>query len=163
MLEAFVVASAVTFLLGLILVSLPPQAVLPITEPIEAAPPSAEESRTYWVQHYAGNLGVDSALALAVSRTENWTAVRNAWSPTDCCVGVMQVNVSVWYGVYDEQCGGSDLMAYRDNACYGVHILKYYLDSSDTVAEALRRYSGHGTAMGARPYVERVMRGCVCE
>ena len=152
-------AFTVLILVWLVVFTLPRHSTaLPIAEPLTVPAPTAEEQRTYWVLHFAGEFGVDSALALAVSRTENWRGIRDAWSPNNTSVGVMQVNVSVWYGNFDEVCGGSDLMSVRDNACYGVLILKYYLDSSNSVEDALRQYVGHETLEGARGYTERVGR-----
>jgi len=131
---------------------------LPIADPITVTPPTAEEQRTYWVTHWARVFEVDTTLALQVSRAENWTAVRNAWSSTLCCVGDMQVNVGVWYGWFDEECGGSDLLTHRDNTCYGVLILRHYLwRTGGNVEEALRLYLGASTMTKARGYIDDVM------
>jgi len=113
--------------------------------PITATPPTREELRIEAVTRWADSLGVDPALALALSRRENKTAQDSAWSPTGCCVGVMQVYVKLHAGSYDELCG-SDLLTLETNACYGVAILRDVLDDCDgSVHCALRRYGGFVT------------------
>ncbi len=114
---------------------------LPTAETLVVRPPTPAALRDYWVVRWAEQVSlielathgllqatiVPPELALQVSRAENWRGLPGAWSPIGCCVGVMQVHVAEHYGNYDKQCGGSDLMTTRDNACYGVYILRDYL------------------------------------
>ena len=122
----------------------------------EEAPP-APETRASAVLRGAALSGVEPALALATSMTENWSGDRKAWSPTGCCVGVMQVH-TMHLGVYDSLCGGSDLLSLRDNACYGAAILARYLKECGGEEKcALRRYVGADTSNPAR-YINDVLQ-----
>ena len=124
--------------------------------PPPPAPPSVE-TRASAVVRGATLAGVEPSLALAVSMTENWSGDRKAWSPTGCCVGVMQVH-TMHLGVYDSLCGGSDLLSLRDNACYGAAILASYLkECKGDERCALRRYVGADTTNPAR-YIGDVLR-----
>jgi len=70
-------------------------------------------------------VGLDTTLAIAISRRENPRSAPRAWSYNDCCVGLMQVNVKYkgtgWLGKFVEECGGGslveDMYDPRINAC----------------------------------------------
>lgn len=147
----------VIFMLSAIFYSPDP---LPVAAPIIAVPPTVEETRTHWVVYWAQEFDVDTTLALAVSRAENWSGIFDAWSPTGCCIGAMQVNVAVWYGIFNSACSGSDLMKTRDNTCYGVLILKHHLtEANGNVLLALQAYGGwEQRTHSARRYQERITR-----
>lgn len=118
--------------------------------------PEAEPTRASVVVEAAQAAGVDPALALATSMIENWSGDRKAWSPTGCCVGIMQVH-TMHLGVYDSLCGGSDLLSLKDNACYGAQILARYLrDCKGDERCALRRYVGADTSNPSR-YITDVL------
>ena len=150
-----VTRNAVAIGIGLLLVVISLAVVFPYTpeptpEPV-ATPTLQPPTRDEAVVAAAEQWGVDPALALAVSYTENWSGDDSAWSRTHCCVGIMQVNVKVWFGVFHEQCGGSDLLDRATNACYGVLILRGYLRECDGELRcALTKYVGavrnHGVA-----------------
>lgn len=97
--------------------------VIPTAAPIIVVP-STEDIRTEAVRLGAKKAGVDTVMLLQISRQENYRGIRDAWSHNDCCVGIMQVNVRVWYGMFDKECGGSDLLDPYENACYGAFIYK---------------------------------------
>jgi len=122
-------------------------------------PPSNEELRRLWIAHYSALLGVDSALALQVSKAENISAVPDAWSHNGCCVGVMQIHVRHHYGKYADTCDGNDLLTIRDNVCYGVAILRDYLAKCQGGVEcALARYNGATTDSARLAYLDLVDR-----
>lgn len=129
-----------------------------VPSPVVIQPQTAEEVRVEAVRQAARTVGVDSVTLLQVSRQENWTADPYAWSPNGCCVGLMQVNVRVWYGAFDEECGGSDLLRPYENACYGAHIYKRALqDCKGRVSCALGRYVGATTDTARAEYVRGVL------
>lgn len=150
------------FLVGL--AGCAPAETPPLAHAIEAAPPTPERLRTYHVTSQALRWGADPDTLLRISRQENFTARRDAWSPTRCCVGVMQINVRAWLGYFDQQCGGSDLLDVRTNACYGVLVYQYHrhVDCAGDAACALRSYymgptDGRHDSPAGRAYIERVM------
>lgn len=151
-------------LVALILLSSRPEAALPSAAPVYAAVPSDEARRVHYVVSEARRWGQDPDLMLRISRQENFTARRDAWSPTGCCIGLMQVNIRPWLGYFDTQCGGSDLLDRRVNACYGVLIYVYHLyrDCGGDRECALRSYyQGPGAGRTPNPagdqYVAAVM------
>jgi soluble lytic murein transglycosylase-like protein len=128
---------------------------LPVAPAVYAKPPTQHALRMLIVWRWASWFNVDTQLALAVSRVENWSGRPTAVSPTGCCVGVMQVHVAVWQGHFP-QCG-QDLLDMGTNACYGVLILKHYLEvCGGDVDCALQLYGGWGSATRAGPYIEKV-------
>jgi soluble lytic murein transglycosylase-like protein len=108
------------------------------------------------VAQEARRAGVSPALAVAVSHVENWSGDRFAISRTGCCLGVMQVNVSVWSKAFLEECGEHSLTDVRTNACVGVMILRHYLHRTRSTHQALAAYYGEPWD-GAR-YVRKVER-----
>ena len=142
--------------LGLLVafVSVPrPPASLPVTLPIYALSPTARTLHEYMIADEAARVGLDTLLAIAISRHENPASDPRVWSYNDCCVGLMQINVYYWDGRFHEQCGTLGLYDPRTNACYGVRIFLWHLgeESGDTL-RALAAYSGY-----ARGYVRRVL------
>lgn len=135
---------------------------MPKPEPVYAAlllvpPPTSEEVRTEAVIRNAALVGVNPRLALQVSRQENYTGVADAKSSNKCCVGIMQIHLRIWYGEFDKPCHGSDLLNVDINACYGVHILRYYLDQCGQDEDcALTRYRGAEDPEVGRSYVQLV-------
>lgn len=126
--------------------------------------------RVLTVWEAAVGVGVDPELAVRVSIRENRQAIPDLWSPTGCCVGLMQVNVDVhlqrYWGVcmrrHDAPWAWAvaatveDLKDPQVNACYGVHILKEHLRMCNgEVRCALRGYVG-GEVEG---YVEDILGG----
>ncbi len=104
---------------------------------------SSDARRDTAVREAAISWGINIDTALAISHTENWTGIPDAWSRTGCCVGIMQVNVRYWYGRFHKECGGSDLFDVRTNACYGVLIWRHHLRECDGDGDcALRAYVG---------------------
>lgn len=113
---------------------------LPVAQPIEAWQPMLSEIRDYVVADEAKKWGVDTLLALAVSHVENWGGDTLARSISGAR-GVMQVMPTTWMGVFHKECGGSDLINMRQGACYGVLVLKHYLEKCHgRVPCALYRY-----------------------
>ena len=110
--------------------------------PAIEAVPSSSILRDFWVKHYALKLGHDTTRMVAISHAENWRGIRNAWSSTGCCVGIMQGNLD-WFGDFDDECEGSDLLNVRVNACYGNYIWRFHLrNCKGNVECALRDYVG---------------------
>lgn len=140
--------------LGLSLLALwePTPEPLPVAPVIKVPPPPSRALHEYIIAREAERVGLDTTLAVAISRWENPKSDPRAWSPNGCCVGLMQVNVSYWHGSYDQQCG-TELYNPRVNACYGVRIFLWHLqqEAQDTL-RALAAYSGY-----ARNYVARVL------
>ena len=127
--------------------------------PAIEAVPSSSVLRDYWVKHYALKLGHDTTRLVAISHAENLRGIRDAWSPTGCCVGVMQVNMD-WFGEFDEECKGSDLLDIRVNACYGNLIWRFHLRKCEGKVEcALRDYVGQEfNILAGNFYVSEVER-----
>ena len=127
--------------------------------PAIEAVPSPSVLRDYWVKHYALKLGHDTTRLVAISHAENWRGIRNAWSPTGCCVGIMQVNMD-WFGEFDGECNGSDLLDVRVNACYGNFIWRFHLRNCEGDVEcALRDYVGQEfNILAGNFYVSEVER-----
>jgi hypothetical protein len=82
--------------------------------------------------------GVDPHLVYGVLRIENpWL---ENWRVSHAgAVGLMQVMPSYWNGNFPE-CG--DMFELEGNMCYGVRILKYYLETTPTQREGLLQYNG---------------------
>jgi len=120
---------------------------LPVADPIVARS-SWETQRTYWVRTEAERIGLDPDFALRVSRAENWNADPAAVSPIGCCVGVMQIHV-VWLTSRLIQECGTNLVDMQTNACFGVRILRDYLEAceGDRLC-ALHRYVGATSERG---------------
>jgi hypothetical protein len=105
--------------------------------------PIPDDYRDEAVRKQALKWGLNPELALSISHRENFSGQRDAWSYNHCCVGIMQVHVRIWTGAFDEECGGSDLLAYDTNACYGVLILKTALkECKQDIECALYKYRG---------------------
>ena len=151
---------------GLILVlmaggALSPPLPLPVAPPLVAVLPTAHAFHEYVIAREAERVGLDTALAIAISRRENPRSDLRAWSYNDCCVGLMQINVKYkgtgWLGKFVQECRGGDVVEDmydpRINACYGVRIFVWHLgeEHGDTTT-ALGAYSGF-----ARRYAERVL------
>lgn len=102
---------------------------------------SVSAQRDSIVAREARRAGVPAALAVAVSHTENWTGDSTAVS-TAGAIGLMQVMPRYWEHRFEEECGCGSLLDRRRNACKGVRVLRFYLDSLPTVDEALRAYHG---------------------
>jgi soluble lytic murein transglycosylase-like protein len=100
--------------------------------------------------------GVDTTWALAVSRVEVVNGDPRAVSSAGA-VGIMQVMPAKWFGRFHDVCSGSDLFDVRVNACYGVLILRHYLElcAGDWDC-ALRRYNGAVTPWKGDRYVAAV-------
>lgn len=149
----------------------------PLVPPPVTQPVTPQVLRVQWVMFWAQKVEADEAgnqtplagirftpLALQISRAENRGAVPGAWSPTGCCVGVMQVHVRLHYGEYDSECGGSDLLTVRDNACYGVMILRDNLRecaaaglrNGSLVVCAVQKYGGASTPEARQAYLTHV-------
>lgn len=142
--------------LGLLLLSWEPATIEPLPplgEPILVPPPTSRVIHEYMIASEARRAGLDTSLAIAISRWENPQSDPRVWSYNGCCVGLMQVNVYYWDGIYSEDCGERGLYDPRTNACYGVRIFLWHLaqESGDTL-RALAAYSGF-----ARGYVKRVL------
>jgi len=69
-------------------------------------------------------------------------------------VGLGQIRPEVWLGVFPS-CG-NNLFRVRDNVCYTVHVLNYYM-SHWPHREALLRYNGCRVGWGCEGYANRVM------
>jgi len=120
---------------------------------------SNEDQRMAWIAHYARQFDVDSNLALQVSRAENFRAIPDAWSRTDCCVGVMQIHVGYHYGKYANVCDGNDLLTIRDNVCYGIALLREQLKlCNGDISCTLGRYSGATNDSTRKEYLDHVER-----
>ena len=140
---------------------IPAEVVLPIAQPLYVAAPSLRSLHEYIIASEATRVGLDTLLAIAISRHENPNSDPKFWSYNDCCVGLLQVNVlykgSGWLNIFYEECEGGatpeELYDPRTNACYGVRIFLWHLgeESGDTL-RALAAYSGY-----ARGYVRRVL------
>lgn len=112
---------------------------------------------------WADLLDINPRLALAVAYVENPSADSLARSKAGA-IGIMQVMPTVWLGVFHQQCKGSDLINIETNVCYGMHILKHYLDECSRMYErelsinrcALRKYVGASTPDRAQLYIAAV-------
>ncbi len=125
------------------------QTILEVTLPPEIA-------RRVAVVKAARRWGVSDTLALQVSLVENWGGDPLARSPVGA-IGIMQVMPQYWLGTFHEECRDSDLTDINTNACYGVLILKYYLDEcSQNRACALRLYGGARSDEKASRYIALV-------
>lgn len=75
--------------------------------------------------------------------------------------GLMQVMPRYWRGVYPE-CGAGtarSLRSVRENICYGVKILRHYMDTHpESLREALLAYNGCVTRSRCAWYAPAVMR-----
>ncbi len=115
---------------------------IPVGAPIYAVP-SDDAVRDYWIKVYSERFDVDVRWVSAVSHAENKSGDPGAVSRTGCCTGSMQVNHRVWFGAFDEECGGSDLLDARVGICYGVLIWKWHMERCQQVVScALRAYVG---------------------
>ncbi len=130
-----------------------PKLPTPLGEPILVPPPPSRVLHEYMIASEAERVGLDTLLAIAISRHENPASDPKVWSYNDCCVGLMQINVYYWDRRFLEDCGERSLYDPRTNACYGVRIFLWHLgeESGDTL-RALEAYSGF-----ARHYVRRVL------
>jgi transglycosylase-like protein with SLT domain len=106
-----------------------------------ASEPSLSDQRDSIVAEEARSAGVPVALSIAVSHTENWTGDSMAVSRVGA-VGLMQVMPRYWEHKFEKECGCGSLFMRRLNACKGVRVLRFYLDSLPTVDDALRAYHG---------------------
>ena len=131
---------------------------------------------TVWEEALEG--GVDPELMVRLSERENFRGIANAWSPTGCCVGVMQVNVRVHLQEHWGKCMDrtgepwewrvrariEDLYDVRVNACYGVEIFKNKVARCDgNVTCALYLYGGwsKGKYERAMGYVNDILEGTI--
>ena len=130
-----------------------PPAPLPEALPLYAVSPSPRSLHEYFIADEARRAGLDTLLAIAISRWENPDSDPTIWSWNDCCVGLMQVNVYYWEHSFVDECGTRDLYDPRTNACFGVRIFLWHLqDEAGDTLRALAAYSGY-----ARGYVRRVL------
>lgn len=114
-----------------------------VAPPIVVPPPTPDDFRDEAIRNQATKWGIDPNVMLLVSHAENFSGIRDAWSYNHCCVGIAQVHVKIWLGVFDKECGGSDLLTYDTNACYGVLILKTALkECKQDIECALYKYRG---------------------
>lgn len=123
--------------------------------PVQAAPPTAEAMRVYWVQRLAVAHGVDPELALAVSRAENWSAdsMAHGQHGETSIMQILPSNVGRF-----AHCG-TNMHSMRTSACYGVHLLAECLQHSvGNRVRALRCYNGSATEAQAYRYLDAVER-----
>ena len=138
--------------------------------------PHSQRVMTVWEE--AERAGVEPELMVRLSERENYGGIANAWSPTGCCVGVMQVNVRVhlqehWAKCMDREGPAwewrvrarvEDLYDVRVNACYGVEIFKTKLEWCEgRVKCALWLYGGWELGRYERGvgYVNDIMEGTI--
>lgn len=113
---------------------------IPVAKPIVVVDTlSDSEKRDNLVVLLAHRYGIDTALALDVTHAENWTGNPRAVSPAGA-IGLMQV-MPFWRGTYPE-CG-TDLFDSYTNVCYGIQILRQYLNECERNTYcATNRYNG---------------------
>ncbi len=91
------------------------------------------------VARHSYAVGVEPHLTLAVMRVENPWLIADTVSYAGA-VGLLQVMPKYWDDSF-EHCG-SDLTNVEVNVCKGTEILRYYIDTTDTLNEALLAYNG---------------------
>lgn len=98
----------------------------------------------------AAEFELDPYLVLGIIRAES---SGRAWVENRNCIGLMQVNATVWLTTLRD-CGiaasPSDLLDVERNIRAGCYILKLYLDKAKDIDKALRRYSGYKDGRGRR-------------
>lgn len=101
----------------------------------------------------ARSAGLKASLLIALSHAENNSGDSAAVNPSSGAIGLMQV-MPGWQHAFEAECGCGSLYERRRNACVGVHIFKWYLDSLRRVEPTLRAYVGQRT-LRAKPVGDR--------
>jgi len=125
-------------------------------QPIIQVTLPAAVARRVAVVKAARRWGVSDTLALQISLVENWSSDPFARNPSGA-FGIMQVMPQYWMGVFHEECRDSDLTDINTNACYGVLILKGYLEECGGNQDcALAKYGGARSSGKAHIYTALV-------
>ena len=98
--------------------------------------------------------GVDPLLVTAVVSLENSSLQPQAVS-TAGAIGIMQI-MPLWLDSPFATCG-RDLTDVQTNVCFGVRILRFYVERNIGLADALHGYNGCRKAPGCEQYAVRVL------
>jgi soluble lytic murein transglycosylase-like protein len=119
------------------------------------APADRAEQVSRHIVHQSRRWEMDPAFVVAIVTVENHTLVSDTAS-TAGAVGVMQV-MPFWRRSFARICG-DDLTDDGVNICYGIHVLKTFLQERGSEERALLAYNGCKTLERCGHYPRKVLR-----